>query len=341
MQTVHPSRPRHPRFRPSRRVAVAAAVASGTALHATSGFLALPATSRAGSVVGCSGASARADAGRSPPSPAAGDASGLQLDSAAPAFTGLAFLGAASLAYSRCRRGSTARRVSSFGAEGGSEGNPESIVPFEIRGVSLAQIAWLAGFGLIVYSFYDYFLGGGANSGLSSLTFIYAVPVLLLGSALQYAELKPVEIVTKPGAEGLFDAKQTPTLTKIKADVSRHRYGDDAHLDSSLKVLGLTVMQGKYPQLQECIEEKTEDGELKFTMLFESKDVPWTMWSDPQKIIAMDRFFGPGVWCKVYKASSKEKVAGLIITTGSRPAEEEEKKKKREKESLSVPTAAE
>jgi len=129
-----------------------------------------------------------------------------------------------------------------------------------------------------------------------------------------------VEVETEPGAEGLFDEKATPTLESIKSDVTRHRYGDDAHLDSSLKTLGLSVPQGRYPQLKKVIESRSPDGELQFTMLFESKDVPFTTWSDPMKIVAGDRFFGPGVWTKIWKYSSEKRMAALMLTTGPKPA---------------------
>jgi len=173
---------------------------------------------------------------------------------------------------------------------------------------------------LTVFSFADYFvLGTGGGFGIGGLTFIYAVPVLLLGAALSYAELAPVEVETKPEAEGLFDQKATPTLRKIVKDVTRHRYGDDAHLDSSLKALGLTSAAGRYPQLKKVVLTRSADGELEFTMLFVSKDVPFTTWRDPMKIVAADRFFGPGVWSQVSKYSSQERIAALKLTTGTRP----------------------
>jgi len=191
-----------------------------------------------------------------------------------------------------------------------------------LRGFSLATTFLLGGVALIVFSFADYFIfGTGGGSGIGGLTFIYAVPVLLLGAALSYAELAPVAVETKPDAKGLFDQKATPTLQKIVSDVTRHRYGDDAHLDSSLKALGLTGA-GRFPQLKKCIVSKADDGELEFTMLFESKDVPFTTWSDPLKKVACDRFFGPGVWSDIYKFSSQKKIAALKLTTGARPEPE-------------------
>eukprot|EP00959_Pyramimonas_sp_CCMP1952_P360019 7538424-Pyramimonas_sp.AAC.1 len=40
-------------------------------------------------------------------------------------------------------------------------------------------------------------------------------------------------------------------------------------------------------------------------MTFVSKDVPFTTWSDPAKLISFDRFFGPGIWSSVYKVSGE------------------------------------
>lgn len=42
----------------------------------------------------------------------------------------------------------------------------------------------------------------------------------------------------------------TKTLKSIKSDVTRHRYGDEAHLDTTVKFLGLVMPQSDYPQLE-------------------------------------------------------------------------------------------
>jgi len=223
-------------------------------------------------------------------------------------------LGLLARAGQRSSRSLTQRRASTVG-----QGDIEDAVPFELRGFSLATLFIIGGVALIVFSFVDYFaFGTGGGFGIGGLTFIYAVPVLLLGAALSYAELAPVEVETEPDAKGLFEAKATPTLQKILKDVTRHRYGDDAHLDSSLKALGLTGA-GRYPQLKKVILSKSPEDELEFTMLFQSKDVPFTTWADPMKTVACDRFFGPGIWSSVSKFSSEKRIAALKLTTGTRP----------------------
>ena len=42
----------------------------------------------------------------------------------------------------------------------------------------------------------------------------------------------------------VWEEKATEVLRKVRSDVTRHRYGDDAHLDTTLEQLGL-VMPGK------------------------------------------------------------------------------------------------
>ncbi|CAE7235958.1 unnamed protein product, partial [Symbiodinium natans] len=197
--------------------------------------------------------------------------------SAAPLAVGL--MGGLSLASSRSARRLAARRATNPELTEDFDDEP----PFEIRGFSLAQFILVLGFVLVVVSFADYFIFGtrGGGGGIGGLTFIYAVPVLLLGAALQYAELQPVEVETDNDAVGLFESKATTTIRKVKSDVTRHRYGDDAHLDSSLKALGLVGAGGRYPKMVKIIESKAPNGELAFRMLFESKDLPFTTWSDP------------------------------------------------------------
>lgn len=226
-------------------------------------------------------------------------------------FAAASVLGLASLAR---------QRRSALRATGVGGGNLEDEIPFEIRGFSLAQIFLGIGLILAVAAFADAITQGAALGGWSAIIFIYAVPALLLGTALQYAELAPVPVETDPDAVGLFDSKATETLEKIKKDVTRHRYGDDAHLDSSLKALRL-VGPGRYPQLQKIIEKKAPNGELEFNLIFQSKDVPFTVWSDPLRVVACDRFFGPGVWSEISKYDSAAKLALLKLTTGPRPAD--------------------
>jgi hypothetical protein len=96
--------------------------------------------------------------------------------------------------------------------------------------------------------------------------------------------------------------------------VTRHRYGDDAHLDSSLEKLGLVVEGKGFPQMQKIIIRE-EFGELAFTMQFQSKDTPFTTWADPARIRRYESFFG-GVNAEVIKVSKEERLVAIKLTTG-------------------------
>ena len=69
------------------------------------------------------------------------------------------------------------------------------------------------------------------------------------GFALKYAEILPVPVNSNEETDKLWDAKATEIFKKIREDVTRHRYGDDAHLDSTLEKLGLVTPGKKFPQM--------------------------------------------------------------------------------------------
>ena len=103
-------------------------------------------------------------------------------------------------------------------------------------------------------SFAGYFLNGGSGEGaISSLGFVYGIPVFLIGLSLWYAEIPPVQVISSPSGDEKWDELATETMKKIRQDVTRHRYGDDAHLDSTLEALGLKLPQKKYPKMQTIV----------------------------------------------------------------------------------------
>lgn len=195
--------------------------------------------------------------------------------------------------------------------------------PFEIRGFSLGNFVILGGLAVTLLSFVDY-LGNSGDSGLSvsGLGFVYGIPIMLAGAALKYAEIEPVPAITGGGAEGLFEAKATETMKKIKQDVTRHRYGDEAHLDTTVKRLGLVVPGKAYPQLMELREENT-DGELSFSMVFQSLETPYKMWADPKRVAKYETFFGPGVNAECVKIDAEQRLVAIKLTTGEKKIVEE------------------
>merc|ERR1712174_66407 len=199
---------------------------------------------------------------------------------------------------------------------GGAGVNNAGEPPFEIRGFSLGNLTVLAGALVTIFSFADY-LGSNNGDGIqvSGLGFVYGIPIFVAGAALKYAEIDPVPVFSTTNGERIFDLKATETIKKIKQDVTRHRYGDEAHLDTTVKKLGLVVSGKDYPQLKELREEMTDDGELAFTMVWQSLDTPYKMWADERRIQKYETFFGPGVKADCVKIDAEQRMVGIKLTT--------------------------
>jgi hypothetical protein len=205
---------------------------------------------------------------------------------------------------------------------GGAGVNNAGEPPFEIRGFSLGNLIIALGVIITVASFSEYLSeSGGDGLNVSGLGFVYGIPVFLAGAALKYAEIEPVPCYSTPDGAKAYEAKATPTITKIKQDVTRHRYGDEAHLDTTVKKLGLVVPGKAYPQLRE-LREESEDGELAFTMVWQSFDTPYKMWADERRVKKYEAFFGPGIGAEVVKIDAEQRLVGIrLVTGGIKPKE--------------------
>lgn len=193
--------------------------------------------------------------------------------------------------------------------------------PFEIRGFSLGNMVIGAGVLITILSFAEYLSDSADGLNISGLGFVYGIPIFLGGAALKYAEIEPVPVFSTAAGEAIFEKKATETIRKIKQDVTRHRYGDEAHLDTTVKKLGLVVPGKDYPQLQDLREEEV-DGELAFTMVWQSIDTPYKMWADERRVQRYEKYFGPGVKAEVVKIDAENRLVGIKLTTvSSSPAE--------------------
>jgi hypothetical protein len=199
---------------------------------------------------------------------------------------------------------------------GGAGVNNAGEPPFEIRGFSLGNLIIFGGIAITVLSFTEYLSDSGSEGlNVSGLGFVYGIPVFLAGAALKYAEIEPVPCYTTPKGEAIFDSKKTDIIEKVKQDVTRHRYGDEAHLDTTVKKLGLVIPGKAYPQLRELRQEE-EDGELAFTIVWQSLDTPFKMWADEKRRKKYETFFGPGVGAEVVKIDAEERLVGIKLTSG-------------------------
>ena len=143
---------------------------------------------------------------------------------------------------------------------------------------------------------------------LSLAGVFYGVPVLLGGLALKSSELPPAELVEpSPEAEALRTAEASQPLRKLVKDVNRWRYGQKAHLESSLEALKLWDEQDP-PQLLR-VAEQAEDGGYGIDLTFQCQGVGFDRWQARQD--RLGRFFGPGLRADVSQLGKSKVVVRL------------------------------
>ena len=144
------------------------------------------------------------------------------------------------------------------------------------------------------------YLTGAAN--LSVPTLFYGFPIFLGGLALKSTEIKPAIKITSQSFEDKTDRQGPPELEKLIKDVTRWRYGQHAHLESSLKVLNLWD-QANPPQLLEIEELQTTDG-YGLRLRFQIAGVPLAKWEEKEE--RLGRFFAKGLQAKLISNNPKE-----------------------------------
>ncbi|MEC4893815.1 MAG: DUF2854 domain-containing protein [Oscillatoria sp. PMC 1051.18] len=160
-----------------------------------------------------------------------------------------------------------------------------------LRQFPLASIGLVVGGCLTVIGLVAYAAG---NATLNLVGFFYGIPVLLGGLALKAAELKPVPYseATSPKILALREQQATPIQNQIRKDVTRYRYGQEAHLEESLSRLGLSPTDEERPVLR-SLRETEVNGSYTLVLEFESPLVSLDSWSEKEEKIA--KFFGPGI----------------------------------------------
>ncbi len=179
-----------------------------------------------------------------------------------------------------------------------------------LRQTSLGTLGLIVGGVLTVVGFTAYFAG---NATLNLVGFFYGIPLLLGGLALKAAELKPVPVSqpTTPEMLALRLSQATATQNQIRQDVSRYRYGQEAHLDTSLSHLGLSPTDEERPIIT-GLRETEIDGAYALILEFDSPLIPLETWQQKQQ--KMESFFGPGVQVKVTQPAEGEIELALIAT---------------------------
>ena len=139
------------------------------------------------------------------------------------------------------------------------------------------------------------------TGSISSLLLIYGFIISLIGFALQYAKLEPLECVTYEDAARVRESQTTAILTQVRNDVTRYRYGDEQHLEEALAIIfrynrpgGLRKNQA--PKLVGIAEQVIVDR-YALVLKFESPKMELSDWTDRREKI--QAFFGPGVTCGI------------------------------------------
>ena len=130
------------------------------------------------------------------------------------------------------------------------------------------------------------------HPNLSLPTIFYGIPIFLGGLALKSSELPPPERLTPPAQ--LRDLREAPAnepLRKLLADVSRWRYGQKVHLESSLQALKLWDEE-EPPELLSVEELSLAEG-YGLRLIFSPGGVPFPRWEARQE--RLGRFFGAGL----------------------------------------------
>ncbi len=141
----------------------------------------------------------------------------------------------------------------------------------------------------------------GDNANLSLPTIFYGIPILLGGLALKSSELPPANRISRPQTfSSLRELPESEPLRKLLADVTRWRYGQKAHLESSLEALKLWD-EDEPPQL-ESVEECDCDGAYGLRLTFACRGVAFARWQERQD--RLGRFFGPELRAELTQLSA-------------------------------------
>ncbi len=174
-----------------------------------------------------------------------------------------------------------------------------------IKQLSPASLISITGGVLAVIGLISYF-GNAAN--LSVPTFFYGVPILLIGLALKNSELDPANSkVTSLQLQKLKE-KGPQELHNLIGDVTRWRYGQRAHLESSLQALKLWSEE-KPPKLLE-IELLEIEEDYGISMTFNPNGVPLETWKTKEE--RLGRFFAKNLSAEIISNKPDEIQLTLI-----------------------------
>lgn len=177
-----------------------------------------------------------------------------------------------------------------------------------LRQTSLGSVGLVVGGLLTLVGFIAYATG---NATLNLAGLFYGVPILLGGLALKASELKPVVYTqqTAPKILSLREQQATSTQNQVRKDVTRYRYGQEAHLDESLERMGLSPTDEERPVLS-GLRETEVDGNYTLILEFDSPLISLQTWQEKRE--KLEKFFGPGIRVEINQSEEKKVEVALI-----------------------------
>ncbi len=137
----------------------------------------------------------------------------------------------------------------------------------------------------------------------------YGIPLLLGGLALKSSELPPAVRLTPPAQfRDLRELDASEPLSALLKDVTRWRYGQKAHLESSLEALKL--WDDDQPPELISVAELERHGGYGLILRFRTQGVPLERWLAKQE--RLGRFFGPGLVAELDPQGSAELDLSLL-----------------------------
>ena len=157
-----------------------------------------------------------------------------------------------------------------------------------LRKISLGTLGLTVGGVLLIIGFAAY---AANNATLNLVGFFYGFPLLLGGLALKASELKPVAFSqpTTQSVLGLRKQQATTTQNRIRTDITRYCYGQNAHLDRALSFLNIGSTDEERPVIT-GLREIEVNGAYTLILEFDSPLIPIDIWQQKQE--KMTKYFG-------------------------------------------------
>jgi hypothetical protein len=176
-----------------------------------------------------------------------------------------------------------------------------------LRKLSLATLGISIGGTMTVAAIIAYIF---ENATINLIGFSYGIPILLGGLAFKITELKPIKPTQPPSPDviALREKQATETQNQVVKDVTRYWYGQDAHLDTALKKVGLGPSKEAQPVVTGFRETEVK-GAYALILEFSSPGRTFDQWMVKQEKI--ERFFGPGI--RAYISQPQEDVIELAL----------------------------